>query len=420
MRTLFTNTEGPDCVGNAFYLFSDEPCDVFLISPFFSNAKIIGVLTDRNCSVRLIVRLGPATDPTALRTVSRFAGVQVRFYTSNLFHTKLYIFGQKAAVVGSANLTESGLMRNREVAAVIDPEDERFDTLLGLFQRYWVDAKVLTPDRLDRYENIYRKDKRGKRDPIEADVTREFGDTVPSGVQVGRPKASKEKVYLESYRRTYQEFLEAFRIVEDRYRLTAKRHQPEEVVPLRIEIDQFLSFIREEHTTGDSYYSEPIRHGTDLEQHVDRYLEDWFNQRWSYLDEKIPLHYRQITNKLGSLETIESASAEELFDALDICHSIHDRLRFSRGGHSALKETFLKENDVFQVKKVLKYLLHGPGDYVTRLGACIFEEAYQLRQFGRSAVQEVFGWVNREEVPICNGRTMKALRYLGFNVLVFN
>lgn len=50
------------------------------------------------------------------------------------------------------------------------------------------------------------------------------------------------------------------------------------------------------------------------------------------------------------------------------------------------------------------------------MGNCIFNPEYKLNEFGRSAVQELLGWVNKEGIPICNGRTVKALRYLGFNV----
>jgi hypothetical protein len=31
-------------------------------------------------------------------------------------------------------------------------------------------------------------------------------------------------------------------------------------------------------------------------------------------------------------------------------------------------------------------------------------------------VQETYGWVNDEDVPICDGRTLKSLQWLGFNV----
>lgn len=422
MNTLFTNS-GPDSVVNAFYHFGNDPCEVFLVSPFFSHDEIIKFLVDRKCNVRLIVRLGPATNPKALKAVSNLPGVKIRFFTSRLFHTKLYIFGQKAAVVGSANLTDSGLLRNREVSVVINPDDKRFDALIRLFNLYWDDAEVLTQHRLNLYENIYLTQNQKKQDPTEAEVIKVFGDTSPTGIQVGKigkKKLSKEKVYLESYRRTYQEFLDAFKIVEERYKISGERKQPENIVPLRIEIDQFFSFIRETYTTGESYLLEPILQRSEVEKKVDRYLDEWFKQEWSYLDEHIPFHYKNITQILGSPETIDSASAEELFDALDNCHSVYDSFRFYKGGHATQKETFLKENEVSQIKRVLKYLLHDPSDHIEKFGICIYEDEFKLRHFGRSAVQEVFGWVNQRGVPICNGRTVKALRFLGFNVLVFN
>lgn len=54
------------------------------------------------------------------------------------------------------------------------------------------------------------------------------------------------------------------------------------------------------------------------------------------------------------------------------------------------------------------------------MGNCIFDESYAVKEFGRSAIQELLGWVNKENIPICNGRTVKVLRYLGFNAEVFN
>ena len=110
---------------------------------------------------------------------------------------------------------------------------------------------------------------------------------------------------------------------------------------------------------------------------------------------------------------------EEIFEALDVCHSIHDRLRFFPGGHETLKKVFTSENELKQIQKVISYLLHGQDDFITRMGTCIFVESYSIKQIGRSAVQELLGWVNKEDIPICNGRTVKALRYLGFNVVVF-
>ena len=43
----------------------------------------------------------------------------------------------------------------------------------------------------------------------------------------------------------------------------------------------------------------------------------------------------------------------------------------------------------------------------------------QLRNFGRSAAQELLGTLRSDVVPICNGRTTKSLRYLGYTIEVY-
>jgi hypothetical protein len=50
------------------------------------------------------------------------------------------------------------------------------------------------------------------------------------------------------------------------------------------------------------------------------------------------------------------------------------------------------------------------------MGRCIFDPQYKLNHFGRSAVQELLGWINAEDLPICNNRTLRSLRWLGFDV----
>ncbi len=122
---------------------------------------------------------------------------------------------------------------------------------------------------------------------------------------------------------------------------------------------------------------------------------------------------------LGTSEKIIEASYDQLFDALTVCHSFHDLLRFHKGAMAALRCDFKRDNDLRQVKKTLTYLLFGSGDFVERMGNCIFNGEYALAWFGRSCVQETFGWVNGEDIPICNGRTVKSMRYLGFDVKTF-
>jgi len=224
---------------------------------------------------------------------------------------------------------------------------------------------------------------------------------------------------LSSYQKVYDEFLAAYRRVEERYKAFARRKKPEAEIPLRIEIDQFFSYIREIFAKEESYGQQPIRTGNDLGANLDQHLGLWFDTDWAYLDE-VMVSYARINQVLGSSDSIQRADAHELFDALTVCHSVYDRRRFFAGGLSTFRDEFVRQNDIVKVRSTLTFLVHGQGDFVERMATCIFDEDFKLKQFGRSAVQETYGWVNKENVPICNGRTVKSLRWLGFNVLIFN
>lgn len=417
---IYNNSSAKETVRNAFYQNLEGVSQVAIASPFFSYSELVEEVLHGGRTVRLIVVLGPATSPVHLQRLINRGNIHIRYFTSSAFHSKLYIFGDKTALVGSANLTQSGMNSNREICIEIPREDESFDNLVLLFQSYWSQAEALDADTLQKYSKLYETYGQKKESTLEEKIKGQFGDIVPSeGIVVGKKKPSKEKVFLSDYKRTYQEFLSAFNEVQELYIADGRRQQPENIVPLRIEVDQFFSFVRETFTKGDSYRDEPIRSVDDRKSFVKARLDNWFSQRWKYLDEKIPIHIPRLQH-LASTESIENASFEAILDALDVCHSFHDRLRFYPGGHETHVEEFRKVNDAKQVKRVITYLLHGKDDYITRMGNCIFAPEYKLNQFGRSAAQELLGWVNKENIPICNSRTVKALRYLGYSVAVFN
>jgi hypothetical protein len=81
-----------------------------------------------------------------------------------------------------------------------------------------------------------------------------------------------------------------------------------------------------------------------------------------------------------------------------------------------LKNTFIKNNDVKRVKESLSHLLYGKGEIIKRMADLIFNSDYKLNEFGQANVQELVGWINRENLPVINGRTTKVLRYFGFEV----
>ena len=416
---IYSNSSSKDVIRNAFYNNLQGVTEVSIASPFYSYSELVEDVLKAGCFVRLIVKLGPATAPSALQRLIHQKNIHIRYFTSPAFHSKLYIFGDKASLVGSANLTQAGMNSNREICVEIPREDEAFDNLVMLFQSYWNQAEALTPEVLQKYSTLFAAYTTNAESTLENKIKDQFGDVVPAeGIEVGKPKPLKEKVFLSDYQRTYQEFLTAYNEIKELYLADGRRQQPEDAVPVRIEIDQFFSFIRERFTKGESYLGEPLRNSEERRAIVKIKLNEWFNQRWKYLDEHIPDNIPRV-QRLSIKAAIEKATIDELVDALDVCHSFHDRLRFFPGGHDTHIKEFKDSNDIRQIKKVLIYLLHGKDDYVSRMGNCIFDPEYKLNQFGRSAVQELLGWVNKEEIPICNGRTVKALRYLGFNVAIF-
>lgn len=419
---LYTNSSGKNSFRNAFYINAHGPIDILIASPFFTYDQLISELLERSCRIKLIVRLCSATSPTALVKIIDKEGVQIRYFTSRLFHSKLYIFGDDVAIVGSANMTESGMQSNREIGVEIHREEPCFDSLISLFSSYWDQAEVLTTERLRRFKDIsYGNTGTSIDDKCDNDIINEFGDVKPAeGIQVGNKKPSREKVFLESYRRTYQEFLDAYKIVERVYKLTGKRKLREDHVPLRIEIDNFFSFIREDFTTGESYLNEPFRNGSDLEQFISEKLDNWFGAKREYLEKYIPLNYSVINSLFSSVNSINKADINEIYSALDKCHAFHDRFRFYKGGAETMKQAFISDNKIEHLRNVFTYLIFGKGDFIERMGNCIFDPLYRTPHFGRSCVQELYGWVNKDNIPICNGRTVKALRFLGFNVKIFN
>lgn len=414
---IYCNSTGRATVRSAFNEYATGAHRIALAAPFFSYSDILEEIGTANKTINLLVRLGPATSAEELRKAFHLPNVNIRYFTSPHFHSKIYIFGDNCALVGSANLTSSGMQSNREVAVTIFRENPDFDDIVSLFEWYWSEADVLDEPRLAKYCALWSSSRPSgsAETDFEEQVKASFGDVLPSnGIQVGLPRPSSEKLYLEDYRRTYQIFLAAFKEVESAYKDDGRRQQSE--LPLRIEIDQFFSYVREKHGSGDGYLAAPLRMGEDRIAFIKELINAWFEQRWPWLDEHIVDAYPQIVARFGTTQSIKDATIDEILDALEVCHAFNELLRFHLGGKPTVRKEFAELNDIKKIKKTITFLLHGKGPFVERMGSVIFDPEYKVAKFGRSVVQELLGWVNQENIPVCNGRTIKALRFIGFDI----
>ncbi len=417
MNGLYTNrnTHG-DFIEDALYRLADHGRNVFIAVAFFTGSSVVEKLLEKGCLVRLIVRLGYPTNPDALLRI--LEKVEIRFFTHHSFHPKLYIFDDQEALIGSANLTKPAVRTNQEVMVSIVGRDKRFDELATLFAEYWEEAAVLTEEKLKKYKKIYRSHSQIDQGitALTNTVNQDIGNVAFHNIGRERRESSKRDVSLEDYRKTYQESVTAFNKIRVLYESLQKRKVDERLIPLRLEIDSFLSFVRDEHATGDSWSQTPIGWKDQQKSLVRKYLDEWFAGRRPYFEDTIVnVNYPKLIRLFTSHETIINSSDDELFDALTTLHSLRERLRFFPGGLSKLKATFFETNDGKKIRESLSYLIFGDGDVIERMANLISHHDYKLNQFGQANVQELVGWCS-EEYPVINGRTTKILRFFGFPV----
>ena len=418
--TLYSNRNSrSDFIQNAVNALITKASNINIAVAFLTDTSVLENLSKQGCKVRIVVRLGFPTSPNALEALLKIANVEARFFSDRSFHPKLYIFGSAGALVGSANLTHSAMLTNQEIMVHIDAENNIFTELVELFSEYWDESKVLTRETVEEYKKIYDSYKSLSSDAskLETEVHRKIGKVVGFNIGREKKKQSKENIFIEDYRKTYQESVSAFNTIRQVYEKVGKRKISESDIPLRLEIDSFISFVRDTHAKKDSWKKTPIVSGSTQNEKIKDLVEEWHKTPWPYFEETIVTEtYPRLKQVFASEQSISEASIKEIVHALCTLHSFHDRLRFYPGGLSTLSQEFIGKNDSKQIKSSLSYLIYGNDDIIERMANLIFNPKYKLNVFGQSNVQELIGWQNKEELPVINGRTTKILRYFGFDV----
>jgi HKD family nuclease len=421
VNSVFANrTEKKDFVVNEIEQHAIHDRDVYIAVAFFTESGVVKRLLEKGCRVQMVVRLGFPTSPRAIDEVMALPNLQLRVYTARSFHPKLFIFGDEVALVGSANLTHAAIWSNQEVVVRVDAEDDRFAELAAVFDEYWDGAEVPTAAQLKLYKELYSKFEKHEdaADLLTRDAAEKLGNTAPANINRGEKKRGKQSLFLSHFRKAYQEGVAAFDVVRRVYQASGYRKANEADIPLRIEIDSFISFVREKVATGESWESAPLRTPAEREPLIRDLIERWKATPWPHFEDKIVgENYPRLKRVFASRESIIAADDDELFDGLATLHSFHDRYRFVDGGLPSWKRVFPTYNDPKRTRETLAYLVFGAGDVVERMANVIFDPRYKLEEFGKANVQELVGWCNREELPIINGRTTKVLRFFGSKVV---
>lgn len=415
---LYTNTKSRnDFIRNAILQMSRQCKTMMIASAFFTDAELISDLASKGITINLVVRLGFPTSPTALRSLIQNNNVNIRFFTDESFHPKLIIFDDDDALIGSANLTKSGIDSNQEIMVSVNSDDDAFIGLIETFNTYWMDAKVLTNEYLNDYQKIYREhDKINKEiTSLNNKVLDKIGVIRTNNITTDVKIKGSKSIFTHTYQQNYQSYRNAFNKIQSIYQ-EFTRKTPDNVIPLRLEIDSFFSFVKDKIATGETWKDTKLGFDNNINT-LRANISEWLKTYWPHYEEKIiPINYPLIQRSFSSPDKIKSLDYDQIIETLMVLHSLHDRYRFYKGGKVSQIPTFIELNPIDCVKISIVHLLYGRGDIVSRMADLIYDSNYKLNHFGNANVQELVGWVNKEEYPIINGRTTKILRFYGFDV----
>lgn len=152
-------------------LFEESIDSIRIISPFLSR-KMADLLCEEankgvECSFITRFYLQDFLDGSnTLDGLQNMLDAGVKLYALIGLHTKLYLFDEMDAIVGSANFTEGGLVRNVELSIhlndepAIDMLQDYYDDIVSKVKK--ADDGQITQEMLDDYKERYKKQKESK------------------------------------------------------------------------------------------------------------------------------------------------------------------------------------------------------------------------------------------------------------------
>jgi hypothetical protein len=419
MSRIFSNGLAKDFVFNPFSKLVASSSFLHLAAPYFTEAQPMLNAARAGKQVRLLVGLNAATSPEALGMLFGVPGLAIRYLTRR-FHAKIFVF-DKAALLGSSNLTDGGFRANREAVICLDREEDAdaIEEIRTLFVELWEAGQVLTQPKLAIFANTCN-DLRRRTPNAQREIEDAVGRAEPPNINVASLAKPKERVFLETLRReVYEQYRPAFAEVARILEENSLRRPELEGIGLANEANRFLNYVRLVHVIGDdAWRSAPQRSAIDRQSRILSLAREWVDAK----DGLVPGDYvdwlETVGRTFGTTDGIAASSKEELTQGLLSLHAFVEQLRFVKGGQKNLPGEFWMRNAdrLDHVKSSLGYLVHGPGDFIERFHDILYHPTRRVGRFGYFSALELYGTIKPHECPPVNGRMAKALRYLGFDV----
>ena len=388
--------------------------------------------------------------PVAVRILEKFISRKSSAYQCKLvkhFHPKVIWWQGYGAYIGSANLTDAAWSRKVE-AGCFFPEDEMVENGLDIelteFFRVIDDMSYpLIQETVDLLKK--RKDRLNwfDRDSTDAKSKLDGAASVkdwPGLVTVSQKNANERgrQAFLDEWNSTLAQLRQIADLVGKQENIPTWIRPN---TPASLIADQFLHAYYYVHTFDDkraNFEHFFDKHKADPDAAVAKALKWWRATKAAPLSEDEMLNVS--APRVGTLihrDRLKGLNLEEWEEVTGRVHSMSDHARRMRNLKLGLPmgKTYNIPEKVealaifhFEQKnqrgenilEMLDYVLYGgdDADLPNHIWEGIKNPSRKIEHFGLSALGELSGWAMPEKDPPRNRRTSKALRSLGFDVLV--
>lgn len=193
---------------NPFTGLISKASQISIAAPYVTKTDALLDAARSGKRVDLLVGLNAITTPAALAAVYQEPNIRVRYYAHPRFHAKIYIF-DAAAMLGSSNLTDGGLLSNREATILLEDADDpdAIVELRAVFKNLWEHAHALTPKIFKRFEEARKNIKATGADDV---IACKVGNAEPPNINVDSQHQTAERMFIQGLRRQVMEYGNAF------------------------------------------------------------------------------------------------------------------------------------------------------------------------------------------------------------------
>ncbi len=354
---------------------SDE---VLICSPFVTgNPLVYRLLEDRSKRIEIFLKLDFPTTPQFLESILKYTSQSekcVYAYSKNSqpsLHAKIYFFRKNekhlAAIVGSSNLTTSGITTNLEI-------------------------NVLTKTHLKELFEYIQEIKGKKHQALSEKVIAEYK------VDYKRPdpprgyKATKNyNLIYDKYERTLERYHRIEALLQDIY------HDKD--LPFTYLFDAFCHHFKSKMIKKENLSAFPSFKPDEVKKLYELFVSKYFSDReW-----RIEL-YKRSRLIIENMEQADDALIRAFFQDI---HSVHF------GSGSGKRMQHIKREKVQKLRNLLTLMRDENMNISQRVALAVIPPSkYRVRYLGESAVMEIPGRLFPDEYPIVNGKFHSVLDFL--------